>query len=183
VESVVHERFTALMSLQLDGVTSPSEQLELRQHLAECPECAATWEQWQVFHLLLSAAPPAALSRNLLVDSSQKAETKSPHWFRSGCLLLTALLLGALSLARTFFATASLLCLPCPYLSEMAPPPLAATLRRLCCSSAEAPIPSMIAFALDLTFLVIICAIVTGSLVRLVRCSGGSVRNGKTHSK
>jgi predicted anti-sigma-YlaC factor YlaD len=179
----VHERFTALMSLQLDGMTSPVEQLELRQHLAECPECAAMWEQWQVFHLLLSTTPSAAPSRNLVVDLSQKADTEAPRWCRPGCLLLAALLLGALGLVRTCFASASLLWLACLHLSKMAQAPLAGALRGLCCSPANAAIPSMIAFALALTFLAVICAIVAAGLVGLIPCLGGSARNGKTSSK
>ena len=66
----MHQRFTTLMSLQLDGVASQSEQLELGRHLAECPECAAIWEQWQGLDRLLSAAPSAIPSSSLVLNPS-----------------------------------------------------------------------------------------------------------------
>jgi len=81
----VHERFTSLMSLHLDGVATPEEQLELDHHLRACPSCAAMWEEWQAIDRLLSTSPSVIPSCDLAVGLPQKLhsyEFRRPGWGR-----------------------------------------------------------------------------------------------------
>jgi hypothetical protein len=68
----VHARYTFLMSLHLDGVASPEEQLELGRHLDACLACAAMWKQWQAVDRLLSTSPSVAPSRDFAEGLPQK---------------------------------------------------------------------------------------------------------------
>jgi anti-sigma factor RsiW len=104
----VHERHTSLMSLQLDGVATPKEQLELTRHLDACPACAATWEQWQAIDRLLSTSPSVAPSLDLaqgLPLALHQRERSRPGW---GWLTLGLLVVWILGLAGSCLA---ILCL------------------------------------------------------------------------
>jgi anti-sigma factor RsiW len=86
----VHTRITALMSLTLDGVATPDEQREMQEHLDDCPECAATWVQWQALHDLLSTTPSATLSHDLANTLSRPECGEAPAGHRLGRLLTVA---------------------------------------------------------------------------------------------
>jgi hypothetical protein len=105
----VHERFTMLMSLCLDGVATRAERLELAQHVLVCPACATAWEQWKTIDQLLAMAPCAVPPRNLAVGVSlrlhqQASPNRKPAWLRVG-----ALALGILSLTTSALVIAWLL--------------------------------------------------------------------------
>lgn len=68
----MHERYTSLMSLHLDEVAMPEQQLELARHLETCPACSAMWEQWQAIDRLLSTSPGMAPSRDLAEGWEQR---------------------------------------------------------------------------------------------------------------
>jgi hypothetical protein len=75
----VHERFTSLMSLDLDGVATPAEQMELARHLNEGLACALIWEQWKAIDRLLSKMPCVAPKRDLTVGSLDKPCQSAPR--------------------------------------------------------------------------------------------------------
>jgi predicted anti-sigma-YlaC factor YlaD len=175
VEKRVHQRYTALMSLQLDGVASQSEQLELGRHLAECPECAAIWEQWQALDRLLLAAPSAIPSSGLVLDTSLIVGVEAPPRRGVGWLLPAALFLGVLCLVRNCLAVVLVFRLGGHYVLEMgrAAAPFIGTLSRLCCAPARAPAILIALVAVDLALLAVLCIVMVGSFVVLMHSSQG----------
>jgi len=55
----MHEAYTKLMSLILDGEGTPIREARLWKHLARCRMCRGTWENWQGVHRLMEPAPCA----------------------------------------------------------------------------------------------------------------------------
>jgi anti-sigma factor RsiW len=68
----MHDEYTMLMSLSLDGEATPDEQARLRAHLSACDVCAVTWEKWRAADRLLSAAPVAQAPADLLAGFSAR---------------------------------------------------------------------------------------------------------------
>ncbi len=52
-----HSETRLLMSLALDGLVDAQEEAEMRDHMARCPSCAATWSAMQGVHQRFVAAP------------------------------------------------------------------------------------------------------------------------------
>ncbi len=105
----MHEPYTSLMSLSLDRVASPEEQLELERHLEACPTCAATWERWQAMDRLLSTSPSVNPSRNLAEGIPQMLHEKGldrSHW---GWLTLGLVVVWMVGLAGSCLAIVGLL--------------------------------------------------------------------------
>jgi anti-sigma factor RsiW len=69
---LVHERFTLLMSLVLDGMATSQEQEELDRHLGLCSSCAAAWQDWQAVDRALSNAPTVVPTQRLAEAIEQK---------------------------------------------------------------------------------------------------------------
>ena len=100
----MHERYTSLMSLHLDGVATPQEQVALARHLDACPACSAMWEQWQAIDRLMSTSPGVAPSRDLAAGLPQKLhqyELNRPGlcWLTLGLLVVWMLGLAGSCLA------------------------------------------------------------------------------------
>jgi anti-sigma factor RsiW len=172
VERQVHERFTKLMSLCLDGEATSSEQLELQRHLTECPECSRTWVRWHALHKLLLATPSATPRRDLIVGASRLEGERVHEECRLGCLLAAAILVGALVLVRNCVAAVSLLRLAWPQLSNIV---TSASLSvevfsRHFWSTDGAPSPSVIVSASGLAFLIVLSLTITGALAALMKC-------------
>ena len=70
----MHEDMTLLMSLTLDGEATPAEEARLQAHLAMCPTCAATWEDWRAADRLFAKAPIVAPSPDLLAGLAVRLE-------------------------------------------------------------------------------------------------------------
>jgi anti-sigma factor RsiW len=56
----MHEKYTFLMSLHLDGETTAEERLALHEHLQHCPGCAILWRDWVDTDRLMRTQPLAA---------------------------------------------------------------------------------------------------------------------------
>ena len=101
----MHTEYTLLMSLALDGEASAAEESRLRQHLAVCVQCAATWAQWRRWDEHLRAAPllspaPGFAQRVQQRLTIQKRLTRAQHRIWPGWAGVAAALIGfgALSL-------------------------------------------------------------------------------------
>ncbi len=70
----MHEDMTLLMSLALDGEASSAEEARLQAHLAMCPACATTWEDWKAADRLFAKAPSVAPSPDLLAGLAARLE-------------------------------------------------------------------------------------------------------------
>lgn len=105
----MHERYTSLMSLHLDGVATPEEQLEIVRHLDACPACAAMWEQWQAVDRLLSTSPSVAPSLDFSEELSQKLRQHELDRPGQGWLTLGLLAVCILGLAGSCLAIVCLL--------------------------------------------------------------------------
>jgi len=53
----MHDDFERLMSLVLDGESTPSEEHQLDAHLCSCTACASVWRRYQELDRQLSASP------------------------------------------------------------------------------------------------------------------------------
>jgi anti-sigma factor RsiW len=100
----VHERYTSLMSLVLDGVASSREQQELCQHLDVCSACVETWHRWQAVDRMLLRAAVAEPSRSMADQIAQRFHQYRRHqspmaWLAPGLLIGWVLCLGASCLA------------------------------------------------------------------------------------
>ena len=95
----MHERYTSLMSLHLDEVAMPEQQLELARHLETCPACSAMWEQWQAIDRLLSTSPGMAPSRDLAEGWEQKLQEHELNRLGWGWLAPCLLVVWMLGLA------------------------------------------------------------------------------------
>jgi hypothetical protein len=73
----VHERFTSLMSLALDGVATSREMEALHRHLAVCSACVEVWQHWQAVDQVLSTAPIAVPSCSLAARIMRRLEVSS----------------------------------------------------------------------------------------------------------
>jgi anti-sigma factor RsiW len=105
----VHERFTALMALVLDGAATPPERQELNRHLDVCSICAATWHQWQAVDGILSTAPTTAPSHDLAAAVLHNLHTHERSQSASGWLMLGLLTACGLCLTAACLATATAL--------------------------------------------------------------------------
>jgi predicted anti-sigma-YlaC factor YlaD len=89
-----------MMSLAFDGDDSPDEQRLLREHLAECGDCAAEWRALQAVDRLLvqvrPVEPPAMLVSHVMQGVTRHRQHHAR--LRLGARLLYALL-GLLTLA------------------------------------------------------------------------------------
>ncbi len=103
----MHEDMTLLMSAALDGEVTPTEAAKLHTHLASCPMCAATWEDWQAADRLFVKTPMVTPPPNLLVGLAVRLEMvdarkRRTHWIAlalaSVGLLFFALMLSTLGL-------------------------------------------------------------------------------------
>jgi predicted anti-sigma-YlaC factor YlaD len=92
----MHEEITMLMSLALDGQATPKEEARLREHLGACSACAAIWEDWKTADRLLSSAPCAAPSSNLLASLSVRIEEYEARRQRARRVGLAAIGAGVL---------------------------------------------------------------------------------------
>jgi predicted anti-sigma-YlaC factor YlaD len=105
----VHERFTSLMSLVLDGAATPIERQELDEHLDVCSICAATWHQWQAVDRILSTVATVAPSHSLAGAVLQNLPARELNQSTSGWLTLGLLTACVLCLTTSCLATATLL--------------------------------------------------------------------------
>jgi hypothetical protein len=105
----VHERITLLMSLALDTMATPAEQLDQARHLIACPACAATWEELQSVDRWLAMTPPVAPARDLVAGVSRMLRPQAPVRSRSVWLPLGLMALGLLSQVTSCIAIAWLL--------------------------------------------------------------------------
>ncbi|MEJ5197295.1 MAG: anti-sigma factor [Anaerolineae bacterium] len=92
----MHTEFTELMSLALDHEADATQMAVLQKHLAECAECAATWEHWQMIESHISgwvkAMPsptPGLAERVMMRLDAQQGQLRRQHyaWLRTGFLL------------------------------------------------------------------------------------------------
>jgi anti-sigma factor RsiW len=165
----VHGRYTALMSLQLDGEASPSEQLELWQHLAECSECTAIWAQWQALDELLSGTPAALPPRELTVSSPLSRAQKAPRTMAPVWLWVVLLLFGVLWLCRSWLAVMFVFWwgwLNLPTLLGTAAP-LAEVLSKVRCELVSQPTVSIALAAFNFSGLVILATLILAGFVGL----------------
>ncbi|MEN8097727.1 MAG: zf-HC2 domain-containing protein [Chloroflexota bacterium] len=76
-----HERMYVLMNRALDGELSVEEGYQLKNHLAECQECAVQWESLQSLDALLSntelVPAPLSLRRRVSVQVLHRAPKRS----------------------------------------------------------------------------------------------------------
>ena len=105
----MHDEFTSLMSLVLDREVTPAQATVLRQHVAGCAECAATWREWQAVDVRLAAAPLVLPPASLMVGvAARLAERNAQRQRRcrlaSGLLLAWGGTLGALWLVTLILA-------------------------------------------------------------------------------
>lgn len=105
----MHERFTPLMSLHLDAVATPTEQLELARHLRTCPVCNATWEEWQSIDRWLAITPAVAPSCDLVTEVSLRLPRQAPPGSELPWLPLGLFVLGVLALVTRCLVIACLL--------------------------------------------------------------------------
>ncbi len=74
----MHEDYSELMSLALDGMLSAEEERRLDQHLLACPSCQTTWARWQrIAHVLTVepfAGPPQGFA--LALDQAMQRDEK-----------------------------------------------------------------------------------------------------------
>ena len=103
----MHEDMTLLMSLALDGEATPAEDARLQAHLAICPACATTWEDWRAADRLFAKAPSVAPSPDFLAGLAVRLEMvdarrQRTRWiaiaFTGVGLLLFALMLSTAGL-------------------------------------------------------------------------------------
>ena len=116
----LHDDYSELMSLALDGMLSAADEQRLDQHLLACPSCQAAWTRWQrIGHILTVepfAGPPQGFA--LAVDHAlQRDETRQERMLASlvlaggtgavlalaalGAVLTTALWMAISPAART----------------------------------------------------------------------------------
>lgn len=91
----LHEDYSLLMSLALDGLLDDNDRAQLDAHLAACPACHATWLKWQHIGQIMTVEPFAGPRQNLAlgVDRAlRRAEMLKER-------LLAALLVGGGTLA------------------------------------------------------------------------------------
>ena len=96
----MHEPFTVLMSLVLDGEATPAEEARLREHLKVCRTCMAVWQQWQALDQHLTAAPVLRPPRDFMTGVTARLEDRRQRrrrsrWFGSGLLAAGGLIMGA----------------------------------------------------------------------------------------
>ena len=97
----MHDEFTSLMSLVLDREATPAQATALRQHVAGCAECAATWQEWQMVDARLVAAPLVLPPASLMVGvaarlAERNAQRQRRRRLASGLFLAWGGILGAL---------------------------------------------------------------------------------------
>lgn len=88
----MHAEYTAIMSLVLDHRATEMERQNLHMHLADCPDCLATWEQFRLLDRGLSAlpvldAPPGFAGRVLARLHHSRERSHSWQWLGPGLVL------------------------------------------------------------------------------------------------
>lgn len=91
----MHNQYTMLMSLVLDREATPDQVAALRQHVAGCGTCAATWREWQALDFRLSearpVAPPDTFMPGLVARLAERqAERRQRRYVALGLLLAWA---------------------------------------------------------------------------------------------
>jgi anti-sigma factor RsiW len=107
----LHQDYTDLMSLSLDGMLSLEEQQRLDQHLSACPTCQVTWSKWQrISHVLTVqpfAGPPPGFAMRLdsaLQRREQRHERVLAGWvLAGGTLAVLALIVLGTALTTTLW--------------------------------------------------------------------------------
>jgi anti-sigma factor RsiW len=101
----MHNDYTLLMSMMLDGEATAAEESAVREHLRMCGSCAAIWERWQAVDRRLAAAPllaPAAdlTDRVMARVQAQELRRRRLRWLGSGLfgMWLTISLVGLLTI-------------------------------------------------------------------------------------
>lgn len=85
----MHQEYTMLMSLVLDGEATSAEMRRLQEHLRSCADCAATYGRWQALHGRLAAAPsvepPSSLAIGVMarIEEGELARRRA-RWVGSG---------------------------------------------------------------------------------------------------
>jgi anti-sigma factor RsiW len=105
----MHHEFTSLMSLVLDREATPAQATALRQHIAGCSECTATWREWQAVDVRLAAALVVSPPASLMVDVAARlvernAQRQRRRRVASALLLAWGGTLGALWLVTLVLA-------------------------------------------------------------------------------
>ncbi len=98
----MHEDYTMLISLVLDGEATPAEQDQLEKHLRECATCGMLWENWRAMDRLLATAPsvsaPPGLLESLLARIAvHEARQARRRWMALGAaaaFIILAILMG-----------------------------------------------------------------------------------------
>jgi anti-sigma factor RsiW len=103
----MHEDYTMLISLVLDGEATPAEQDQLEKHLRECATCGMLWENWRAMDRLLATAPsvsaPPGLLESLLARIAvHEARQARRRWMALGAaaaFIILAILMGVMATA------------------------------------------------------------------------------------
>ena len=89
----MHEAYTELMSLVLDGEATLQQVTALHAHTSVCSACAMTWGQWQALDTQLHAAPlvtpaPGLTNRVLARLEERRHRRFRPAWLGAGLLVI-----------------------------------------------------------------------------------------------
>ena len=77
-----HSHFQGLISARLDGLLAESEELELSEHLAECPSCRSTARDYRTQRNLMASLPARPAPRDLWARTAAALDremARSPH--------------------------------------------------------------------------------------------------------
>ena len=107
----VQDEFDVLMSLALDGLLDPDEEVRFESHLNSYPTLAQTWRQWQIVDSQFAGAPSVATPLGFLqrFDARLMQQERRKHlwWgvaFGSFALLLTGAILLSVAALGVFVA-------------------------------------------------------------------------------
>jgi predicted anti-sigma-YlaC factor YlaD len=95
----MHVEYTELMSLMLDNEASPEQVRTVQAHLKTCPNCTATWQQWQSLDARLKAAPMLTPSSELVTGVLNRLEQRHRRrsmvgWLGAGLLASWGVMTG-----------------------------------------------------------------------------------------
>jgi predicted anti-sigma-YlaC factor YlaD len=96
------------MSLILDGEAAPGQQVMLREHLLECPDCTSVWVAWQALDVSFREEPMMTPPPDLAYRVAGRIEERSRWRSRTRWLGASVLIawLGIAALALLFAITA-----------------------------------------------------------------------------
>ena len=89
---MLHDEYTMLMSLILDGEGEDVDKARLQEHLRSCGTCGLTWQRWQELDRRFALAPvlaaPVDLAANIAarLDARQAEQTRQ-RWLMLGLAL------------------------------------------------------------------------------------------------